>query len=99
MPDGVFEVPIVLQGVPHVLVICTLGVEDLVQCSHPSAGCAAGSSDRWPNSVHLLAGSLLPSFVWLLVRVPSWCGQYGLCASNEVLSPLIRGDVDIRLPK
>jgi hypothetical protein len=49
--------------------------------------------------VHLLAGSLLPTFAWLLVRVPSPCGLYGLCASNEALSPLIRGDVDVRLPE
>jgi hypothetical protein len=46
-----------------------------------------------------LSGSLLPTFVWLLVRVPSRCGWHGLCASNEVLSPLIRGDVDVRLPE
>jgi hypothetical protein len=49
--------------------------------------------------VHLLPRSLLPTFVWLLVRVPSWCRWYGLCAFNEVLSPLIRGDVDVRLPE
>jgi hypothetical protein len=49
--------------------------------------------------VHLLAGSLLLAFVWLLVRVPSWCVWYGLCASNEVLGPLIRGDIDVRLPE
>jgi hypothetical protein len=30
MLDGVFEVSAVLQGVAHVLVIQTLGVEDLV---------------------------------------------------------------------
>jgi hypothetical protein len=62
-------------------------------------GCAAGSSGRWPDSVLLLAGSLLPAFVWLLVCVPSWCGRYRLCASNELLSPLIHGDVDVRLPE
>jgi hypothetical protein len=56
MPDGVFEVPAVLQGVAHVFVIRTLGVEDLVQCSHSSVGCAAGSSDRWLGGVHLLTG-------------------------------------------
>jgi hypothetical protein len=46
MPNVVFEVFAVSQGVAHVLVIQTLGVEDLVQCSHSSAGCAAGSSGR-----------------------------------------------------
>jgi hypothetical protein len=56
MPDGVFEVSVVPQRVAHVLVIPTLGVEDLIQCSHSSMGCAAGSSDWWPGGVHLLVG-------------------------------------------
>jgi hypothetical protein len=99
VPDGVFEVPAVPQGVPHVFVIQTLGMEDLVQCSYPTARCAVGSSGRWLGGVHLLAGPLLLAFVWLLVRVPSWCGHYELCASNEVLSPLICGDVDVCLPE
>jgi hypothetical protein len=97
MTNGVFEIPIVPQGVPHVLVVRALGVTSLVQCPYPSVGCTAGSSSRWPNSVHLLPGSLLSAFVWLLVRVPSQCGWYRLCASNEVLSLLIRGDVDVCL--
>jgi hypothetical protein len=46
MPDGVLEVPAIPQGVAHVLVVRTLGVEDFIQCSYPSSGCAAGSSDR-----------------------------------------------------
>jgi hypothetical protein len=29
VPDGVFEIPAVPQGVPHVLVIRALGIEDL----------------------------------------------------------------------
>jgi hypothetical protein len=99
VPNRVFEIPAVPQGVPHILVIRALGIEDLVQCSYPSAGCAAGSSGRWPDGVHLLVGSLLPAFVLLLVRVPSRCGWYGLCASNQVPSSLIRGDVDVRLPE
>jgi hypothetical protein len=65
----------------------------------PLRGCAAGSSGRWPGGVYLLPGSLLLAFVWLLVRVPLRCWWYGLCASNEVLSPLIRGDVDVCLPE
>jgi hypothetical protein len=53
----------------------------------------------WPGGVHLLAGSLLLAFVWLLVHVPLRYGRYELCASNEVLGPLIHGDVDVLLPK
>jgi hypothetical protein len=97
MPDGVFEIPAVTQGVPHVLVVQALGVEDLIQCPYPFTGCVAGSSCRWPGGVYFLPGPLLPAFIWLLVHVPSRCWWYGLCASNEVLSPFIRGDVDVRL--
>jgi hypothetical protein len=83
----------------HVLVIQTLGVEDFVQCSYSSAGRAAGSSGRWPHGVHLLTGSLFPAFVWLLVHVLLWRKQSGFCTSDEVLGPLIRGDVDVCLPE
>jgi hypothetical protein len=99
MPDGVFEVSVVLQGVAHVLVIWTLGVEDLIQCLHSSARCAAGLSGRWPGGVHLLTGPFFPALVRLLVRIPSWCGWCGFCASDEVLGPLIRGDVYVRPPE
>jgi hypothetical protein len=37
-------------------------------------------------------------FVWLLVVFPR-NQRCGLCASNEVLSPLIHGDVNDRLPE
>jgi hypothetical protein len=63
MSDGVFEIPAVPQGVSHVLVVHALGVENRIQCPYPSTGCAAGSSGRWPDGVHLLLGSLLPAFV------------------------------------
>jgi hypothetical protein len=99
MPNEVFEVFAVPQGVAHVLVIRTLGVEDLVQFSHSSAGCAAGSSGRWSGGVHLLAGPLFPAFVRLLVHVPPRHGRCRFCAFDEVLGPLIRGDVDVRLPE
>jgi hypothetical protein len=71
MPDGVFEISAVPQSVSHVLMVWALGVEDLIQCPYPSAGCAAGSSCRWSDGVHFLPGTLLLAFVWLLVRVPS----------------------------
>jgi hypothetical protein len=99
MPDRVFEVSAVPYGMAHVLVIRTLGVEDLIQCSHSSAGCAAGSSGRWLGGVHLLARPLFLAFVRLLVQVPPRLGRHGFCASDEVLGPLIRGDVDVRLPE
>jgi hypothetical protein len=79
--------------------VWALGVDNLIQCPYPSTGYTAGSSGRWPGGVYLFPGSLLPAFVWLLVRVPSRWGWYELYVSNEVLSPLIRGDVDVRLPE
>jgi hypothetical protein len=99
MFDEVFEVSAVLQGVAHVLVIRTLGVEDLVQCSHSSVGCAAGSSGRWAGGVHLLAGPLFLALVRLLVHIPPRCGRCRFCAFDEVLGPLIRGDVNVRFPE
>jgi hypothetical protein len=78
-------------------VIRALGIEDLIQCSYPSTGRAAGLRSRWPGCVHLLARSLFPAFVWLLVRVPPRCRWHGLCASNEVMGPLVCGDVDVHL--
>jgi hypothetical protein len=47
--------------------------------------------------VHLLAGPLFLAFIWLLVHVSVRRGRCGFCASDEVLGPLIRGDVDVRL--
>jgi hypothetical protein len=49
--------------------------------------------------VHLLARPFLPTLVWLLVHVPPWHRWHGFRASDEVLGPLIRGDVDVCLPK
>jgi hypothetical protein len=46
VPDGVFEISAVPQGVLHVLVIRTLGIEDLVKCLYPSARCTTGSRGR-----------------------------------------------------
>jgi hypothetical protein len=99
MPNRVFEFSAVPQGVTHVLVIRTLGVEDLIQCSHSSVRCAAGSSGRWLDGVHLFAGPFFPALIRLLVRIPSWCGWRGCCAPDEILGSLIRGDVDVRLPE
>jgi hypothetical protein len=49
--------------------------------------------------VHIFTGPFFPALVPLLVRIPSWCGWRGFCAPDEVLGSLIRGDVDVRLPK
>jgi hypothetical protein len=97
MHDGMFEVSAVPQGVAHVLVVRTLGVEDLIQCPYSTAGCAVGPSGRWPGGVHLLARPFLPALFQMLVHMPSWRVRHGFRASNEVLGPLIRGDVDVRL--
>jgi hypothetical protein len=51
MPNGVFEVSAVSQGVVHVIVMQTLGVKDLIQCSHSSMGCGFCASDEvWARS-------------------------------------------------
>jgi hypothetical protein len=97
MPDEMFEVSIVPQGVAHVLVVQTLGVEDFVQCPHSSARCASGSSGRRPGGVHLRARPFFPALIWLLVHIRLWCGWRGFCASDEVLGPFICGDVDVFL--
>jgi hypothetical protein len=94
-----FEVSTVQQGIAHVLVVREPGVEDFVQCPHSSARCAAGLSSRWPDGVHLLAGPFFLVLVRLLVCIPPWHGWCGFCASDEVLGPLIRDDVDVCLPK
>jgi hypothetical protein len=99
MPNGVFEVSAVPQVVAQVLAIRTLGVEDFIQCLYSSTGCTTGSSGRWPGGVHLLVGPLFPAFIWLLVHVSPWRRRCRFCASDEVLGPLIRGDVDVRLPE
>jgi hypothetical protein len=99
MPDRVFEISTVPQGVPHVLVLWALGVEDLILCPYSTAGSATGSSHGWPGGVHFLPGLLFTALVWLLVYVFLRCRRHGLHASNEVLSLLIRSDVDVRLPE
>jgi hypothetical protein len=97
MPNRMFEVFVVSQGVAHVLVVRTLGVKDFVQCPHSSAGCAAGPSGRRPSGVHLLVRPFLSTLVRLQARIPPWHGWCRFCASNEVLGPLIHGDVDVGL--
>jgi hypothetical protein len=49
--------------------------------------------------VHLLTRPLLLALVRLPVHVLLWHGWRGFRAPDEVLGPLIRGDVDVCLPK
>jgi hypothetical protein len=55
-----------------------------------------GSSDGWSGGVYLLTRPLLPVPVRLLVRVVPWCRFH---TSDEVLGPLIYGDVQVCLSK
>ena len=76
MPNGVFEIPAVLQGVPHVLVVQALGVKDLIQCSYIATRRATGPSRWWPGGVHFFPGPFVPALVLLLVHVLLWCWGY-----------------------
>jgi hypothetical protein len=99
VPDGVLEVSAVPKGVAHVLVVRTLGIEDVVQCSLASTGCPLGTRDGWSGGVNLVARPLLPMLVRLLVCITSWCRWCRLRSSDEVLSPYVGGDVEVRLPE
>jgi hypothetical protein len=56
VPDGVLEVSAVPKGVAHVLVVRTLGIEDVVQCSLASMGCPSSMRDGWSGGVNLVGG-------------------------------------------
>jgi hypothetical protein len=99
MPNGVLEVPAVAESVAHVLVVWALGVEDVVQRALASARSSSGARGRWSGGVYFFARPLLPAFVGWLVRVASWCCRCRLCSSDEVLSSLLGGDVEVGFPK
>jgi hypothetical protein len=99
IPNGVLEVSAVPEGVAHVIVVRILGVEDVVQCSFTSVGCPSGTIDGWFGGVDFFARPLLPMLVGLLVRVASWCRRCRLRSSDEVLSPFVGGDVEVRFPE
>jgi hypothetical protein len=99
VPNGVLEISAVPKGVAHVFVVWALGIEDVVQCLFASMGCPSGTRDGWSGSVNLVARSLLPTLIGLLVRVTSWCRWRRLRSSNEVLSSFVGGDVEVRLPE
>jgi hypothetical protein len=85
--------------VAHILVIRALGIEDVVQCPLTSAGCTLGTRDGWSGGVDLFTGPLLPTLVGLLVRVAPWCWWCGFRSPDEVLSPFVSGDVEVRFSK
>jgi hypothetical protein len=70
--DGVLEVPVVSQGVAHILVVLTLGFKDHVQRPRTAAWRATGSGCWWPSGVHFLSRPLILELVLLLVYVFLW---------------------------
>jgi hypothetical protein len=99
MPDGVFEVSAVPKGVAHVLVVRALGIEDVIQCAFASTRSSSGARGRWSGGVNFFARPLLPTLVGLLVRVASRCHWCWLHSSDEVLSSLVSGDVEVGFPE
>jgi hypothetical protein len=99
VPDGVLEVSAVPKGVAHVLVVRALGVEDIVQRAFASTRSSSGARGGWSGGVSFFARPLLPSFVGLLVRIASWCCRCRYRSSDEVLSSLVGGDVEVGFPE
>jgi hypothetical protein len=95
VPDGVLEVSTVPKGVAHVLVVRALGVEDVVQHVFASTRSSPGARSRWSGGVDFFARSLLPTLVGLLIRVASRCRWCWPHSSDEVLSSLVGGDVEV----
>jgi hypothetical protein len=93
------EISTVPQGVAHILVIRALGIEDVIQCPLASTGCPSCTSDGWSSGMDLLTRSLLPTLVRLLVHVAPRCRWHKFCSSDEVLGPLVSGDVEVHFPK
>jgi hypothetical protein len=97
--NRVLEVSAVLEGVAHVLVVPTLGVEDVVQCTFTFARCSSGVRGEWSGGVDFFTRPLLPTLVGLLVCVASRCRWCRLRSSDEVLSSFVGGDVEVRFPE
>jgi hypothetical protein len=93
------EVSAVPQGVAHILVVRTLGIEDVVQCLLASAGCPSGMRDGWSSGVDLFTWPLLPMLARLLVRVGPWFWWREFSSPDEVLSLFFSGDVEVRFSK
>jgi hypothetical protein len=99
VPDGVLEVSVVPKGVAHVLVVRALSVEDVVQHAFASTRSSPGARSRWSGGVDFFARSLLLTLVGLLIRVASRCRWCWFYSSNEVLSSLVGGDVEVGFPE
>jgi hypothetical protein len=93
------EVPAVPQGMTHVLVIQALGIDDVVQCLFTSTGCPSGMRDGWSGDMDLFMGPLLPTLVGLLVRIVPRCWWHRFRSPDDVLGPLVSGDVEVRFSK
>jgi hypothetical protein len=85
--------------VAHVLVVRTLGVEDVVQRAFASLRSSSGARGERSGGVDLFTRPLLPALVVLLVRVASRCCWCRLCSPDEVLSSFFGGDVEIGFPE
>jgi hypothetical protein len=79
----------------YILVIRALSIEDVVQCPLASAGCTSGTRDGWSGGMDLFTGPLLPTLVGLLVSIAPRCWWRGFRSPDEVLSPLVSGDVEV----
>jgi hypothetical protein len=97
--DGVLEVSTVPKGVAHVLVVRALGVEDVVQRAFASTRSSPGARGGWSGGVNFFVRPLLPAFVGLLVRIASWCCRRRFSSSDEILSSLVVGDVEVGFPE
>jgi hypothetical protein len=97
--DGVLEVSVIPKGVAHVLVVRALGVEDVVQRAFAPTRSSPGARGGWSGGVNFFARPLLPAFAGLLVRIASWCCRRRLRSSDEVLSSLVSGDVEVGFPE
>jgi hypothetical protein len=99
VPDGMLEIPAVPEGVAHVLVVWTLGVEDVVQRAFASSRSSSGATGGRSGGVDLFTRPLLLALVGLLVRVASRCRWCRLRSPDEVLSSFVGGDVEIGFPE
>jgi hypothetical protein len=97
--DGMPEIPAVPEGVAHVLMVRTLGAEDVVQRVFASSRSSSGARGGRSGGVDLFTRPLLPALVRLLVRAASRCCWRRLRSPDEVLSSFVGGDVEIGFPK
>ncbi len=59
VPHRVLEVSAAPEGVAHVLVVRTLGVEDVVQRAFASSRSSSGARGGWSGGVYLFARPLV----------------------------------------